>query len=770
MTSQQEDDDPYVQRSFSEYYSDGQASSPPSRPSSSASTASTRTSATSAGHTYSQGQARQTYTTLRPVRWDITGSAEGSDEVEIEVRAEHENGENQAAGEEEPLLGEGSSGPTRGFGPGASNGEGQEGEEDDDSDTDSYYALLNVQKEASEDEIRDAYRSLAVALHPDKHISPDLKASAENRFRAVQRAYEVLSDPEKRSIYDHFGVRGLGRNWSLVRHSSTGGPRTAAEMREEWERLARQRKAEEMENMVRSKSEFVASLDASSLFCSADNVPRSKELVNHIGREIARIEAETGQPIQEGQTLEIEVPDVTFAERWAPVGFTSLMGKQGWETPLTMYTRLLVNGQMVSRGRMGGGNVVGTLRTQWNSKFSTEISSALLRPRVVSLKGQYELTKFSFVNFVASGSTFVVPPRLQVSFGQRLSEKSPLTGFTVFNTGSYTVGLWGAGMKVREETPNIVIGMSSGTGIGKGWTCQTGVGLENQSLTVDYSYRPAILGSPKMRLGFTLGTRSGLSAFHSMERKITDNVKFGLGVYFGIPLGGVTLQVRFNRLDQKVVMPIQLSPHYRPDLVAGCIVLPGLGLLAAEHLYFRPMRRRNVRNRLVKLRTQHADLILQRKQAAREAIDVLRQNARKRAHAEYHAGGFVVVQAYYGKRDSWPALRDDISPDDLFRATWGGFLQEQSNGGSHEQSAETQQADSDKQDWWDVTVPVMMLVHRGQLVIPGERQKHKLMGFFDPCMGERKHLVVRYLFRGRLHHVVVDDITQLTAPLRVHQL
>ena len=70
-----------------------------------------------------------------------------------------------------------------------------------------YYEVLGVSKGASESEIKKAYRKLALKYHPDKN--PD-DASAEEKFKEAAEAYEVLSDPEKKSRYDQFGHAGMG--------------------------------------------------------------------------------------------------------------------------------------------------------------------------------------------------------------------------------------------------------------------------------------------------------------------------------------------------------------------------------------------------------------------------------------------------------------------------------------------------------------------------------------------------------------------------------
>jgi len=85
-----------------------------------------------------------------------------------------------------------------------------------------YYEILGVSKDASTDDVKKAYKELVKKWHPDLH--PDNKSEAEQKFKEIHEAYEVLSDPQKRAQYDRFGYVGQPQENVYGSQSQQGNP------------------------------------------------------------------------------------------------------------------------------------------------------------------------------------------------------------------------------------------------------------------------------------------------------------------------------------------------------------------------------------------------------------------------------------------------------------------------------------------------------------------------------------------------------------------
>ncbi|KXZ42631.1 hypothetical protein GPECTOR_129g561 [Gonium pectorale] len=83
-----------------------------------------------------------------------------------------------------------------------------------------YYKILNVPKDADDNQLKKAYYKLAQKWHPDKN--PDNQAAATEKFKEISEAYDVLSDAQKRAVYDQFGEEGL--KGGVPNGGAAGGP------------------------------------------------------------------------------------------------------------------------------------------------------------------------------------------------------------------------------------------------------------------------------------------------------------------------------------------------------------------------------------------------------------------------------------------------------------------------------------------------------------------------------------------------------------------
>nr|XP_043628117.1 chaperone protein dnaJ 13 isoform X2 [Erigeron canadensis] len=122
------------------------------------------------------------------------------------------------------------------------------------------YALLHVSPEASDEEIRKAYRQWAQIYHPDKYQAQQMKEVATENFQRICEAYEILCDENKRQIYDIYGMEGLTSGLEL-------GPKLnkVDEIKEELERLKRRKEEEKTAANFQPSGAMFAQLSVPSL-------------------------------------------------------------------------------------------------------------------------------------------------------------------------------------------------------------------------------------------------------------------------------------------------------------------------------------------------------------------------------------------------------------------------------------------------------------------------------------------------------------------------
>ncbi|WVQ99858.1 hypothetical protein IAU59_007001 [Kwoniella sp. CBS 9459] len=564
------------------------------------------------------------------------------------------------------------------------------------------YGLLNLSRDASDSQIRERYRTLASTFHPDRQRNDHDRLIAHQQFTEIQRAYEILLDPTKRTIYDLFGEEGLKTSWEL-------GPRNRSpeEMKRFFVSQVYEKRSMEAEALVKSKGDMEIVLDARAVFLSKKFF-KDPDAIAH-------------DPIS----------------RLMRVRPGRMVMKHSFESALSPKTQLVFEGQALARNGRGGANLLGTIRHQFSPRFWMEASTSALQPRVGRVKGTFTVDEDQYVSFNAVQQTLGAPPQLGLTYGRRLYANT--TGFIAYETGTYTIGPWGQSLAPTSFAPSsLSIGATTTQRDGSGWTVQTTAGLGASRLAADWSTK--IPGGVKLKFGAEVGLLSNVAGFINAEGRLTDNVRAGLILQCEVG-GGIIMKVRFNRLGQRISLPILLSERLDPKILLFSTIIPALSYAGLYRYVILPNKQRRLHNRIKELREENKEFIVQKRNEALEVVGLMERNVQSKVNAERERNGLVIISAHYG-------LASLFTPR--------GF--------------KASEKDEHEEEIIDVTIPIQALVQDGKLYIPGGKGKFNILGFWDPCIGEQKKLRVRYLFRNKLHEVTVDDVGALRAPVKTHAL
>ncbi|XP_016495935.1 chaperone protein dnaJ 13 isoform X2 [Nicotiana tabacum] len=144
------------------------------------------------------------------------------------------------------------------------------------------YALLHISPEASDEEIRKAYRQWAQIYHPDKYQAAEMKEIATENFQRICEAYEILSDENKRQIYDIYGMEGINSGLELGTKLNK-----AEEIKEELERLRRQKELQKVAAHLRPSGSILANLSLPQ-FLEGDGIMKGMAMASEVQSQISK--------------------------------------------------------------------------------------------------------------------------------------------------------------------------------------------------------------------------------------------------------------------------------------------------------------------------------------------------------------------------------------------------------------------------------------------------------------------------------------------------
>ncbi|XP_044036334.1 dnaJ homolog subfamily C member 11-like isoform X2 [Siniperca chuatsi] len=447
---------------------------------------------------------------------------------------------------------------------------------------------------ATLEELKASYRRLCMLYHPDKHRDPELKSQAEQLFNQVHQAYEVLSDAHSRAIYDIFGKKGLEvEGWEVVERK-----RTPAEIREEYERLQREREERRLQQRTNPKGTISVGVDATDLFDRYD---------------------EDFEEMPGGGFPHIEINKMHIS--------------QSIEAPLTNSDTAVLSGSLSTHNGNGGGNINMTVRRVTSAKGWGEVefgAGDILGP-LIGLKVFRNLTPRCFLT-AQCGLQF--SPR-----GLRPSCSLMTARHLDQNTMGYLQWRWGPNSAM---TTSLVRDTKSSH-----FTLALQLGVPHSYLMMSYQYKFQDEDQTKVKGSVKTGW-FGTVVEYGAERKISRHSVLSATVSIGVPQG-VTLKIKLARASQTYLFPVHLTDQLLPSAVFYATVGPLLVYMAIHRLIIIPYTQAQKEEELELQRKSSATDIAKKKQEAESAVLLMQESVRRIIEAEESKMGLIILNAWYGK-------------------------------------------------------------------------------------------------------------------------
>ncbi|BDA50839.1 DnaJ homolog subfamily C member 11 [Coccomyxa sp. Obi] len=582
--------------------------------------------------------------------------------------------------------------------------------EEDDS---SFYAVLNVARDASEEDIKRAFRQLAQAYHPDKHTDASLQADASANFARLQEAYEVLSNPERRQVYDIYGKEGLSAGLEV---GST--LKSTDELRQDWENFKAQQR---LQMQVSHRGFYSFKVDATSLV----------------------------DPYDRHVSIMPEVYEVAMNSQIS--------------SPISDNTVATLGGQMAVQGNVGGGSFVCGLKRILTPHDSIDMQCALGLKTFASVQSTRQLSEHT-----SAGLGVTWQPR--VGLGLQLLSSRELSDNTSadFNWVIGPAGAAGAGLSLSRRgekfttTGRIEVGAVTGIQARCVWRVSQGVsarvalrvGTTGVDLEVGGTQRISEFSAAGLAVAvglygvvlkprFTRGTHT--FDFPLLLSHDPRAWRVLLGAYVLPPLAVYVTKRhiirplrRWRKTRQRLEKEMELLEDQRTRRAAA----------AGACRVMEPVAKRKLRKEIQK----GGLVVVDAKYGAIEAIMKAEAEERERARSSGAATSDADVAASTEQAAGTSAGEeaevrgeDEAAVDAAVAAQLGSMER--------------------PPPWIDVTIALRFMTEDSRIVLH-KVSKRGLMGFCDPVPDEEKHLRMRFLWHGRPYVATLGDKEEGQLPAR----
>ncbi|ORX75758.1 DnaJ-domain-containing protein [Anaeromyces robustus] len=584
-----------------------------------------------------------------------------------------------------------------------------------------YYAILNVPKDATQEEIKNAYRKLCILYHPDKHSSDNNKIVAQKEFQKINKAYDILGNVKNKIIYDKYGEKGLDKNWDI-------GPlyKTPEQILEEFERQIKFKRELELEQILKSKGEIKLMFDATGKSQQPVLSPYTQQQPYHhprYGYGYRPMPPPPPPQISRGLADILHLPKL----------HNSFI-LHSWQNDITPKDSLYITGQVFSHKNMNIVSVIGTLSHTISSSLVGEVSTCIgtqpyLQGRVIK-----NFSNDCFLTTTATMGAIRAPPTFTIVAGRQITPN--YTGMITYNTGFYSIGRWG-----KKITPGDSSSVTLTLIRRKGQTNIQGsvtVGLMESHIRL--SYIKNLTKHLRLKTHALFSTMSGSNIGVSVDKKITKLSRCGLGLNCSSTIG-FSIQLKYYRLGQTITIPIIISHDLSINVLFWGSLIPLSAAYLIDQYILIPYHKNDLQRKINIIKTANSEVLAQRKKEAEDSIKLMAETIQKKIDIEKKNNGLIIIEALYGNAK-------------LLKFKKLLYKQNKPNKSLSDEII-------------DVTIPLQSMVNKSQLHLGGY-SKSSLIGFYDPCFGKEKVLRVVYSFQGRLHLIEVGENTPLFAPLRDH--
>jgi len=488
-------------------------------------------------------------------------------------------------------------------------------EENDDNANlleEDYYAFLNIPRNATDDEINNAYRRLSRLYHPDKHIAATDKKEAEVLFNKTKRAYEVLKDPHKRAIYDSVGVQGLEtEGWEIIQRT-----KTPQEIREEYEQLARQREERRLLQRTNPKGNVTVNINATDLFSTYT----VEDLEYGLG----------------GGFPTIEVSGMSFSH--------------SIEAPMTARDTATLSGSLSTHNGTGTGSLTMSNKRMLSDKSWVEGVLGFGAGPVLGVKGFRNLSRRTFgsvetfLHFTPNG----VRPAFDSTLAMQLDKQ--LTGYLSWRGG--TSSSMSTTLVYDSEKGHFMLTLL--------------LGVPHSFISASYTYKLKER-ELKLKTAIKAGTFGGMVEY-SAEKKVSEQSFISAAVSVGVPTG-ITLKIKFTRASHIYLFPIHLCEEVLPSPIFYATITPLIVFGVTKKLIIDPINNERLKNKRQRQKDNYKNRMAEKRREAEAAVNLMSVTFTRIRCEEENVRGLVIVAASYGRLASLAPTPQDNTSDEVIDVT-----------------------------------------------------------------------------------------------------